>query len=168
MSGFMFGGSALALDIGVKNTTGIPLQRGDIVQVALLNADAADGFNAVIPSIAATTVGQLAPYGVVQAPDGHEIPDDGDMIIRILGVTDVSLQVNAGTAYVQDQVSAPNSAGAAGVRCTLGASATLTSTGALGGLQEMARAHAVILGANVTTAGTGAREWVSCWFNGLP
>jgi hypothetical protein len=164
----MFGGSALVLDIGVKNTTGITLQRGDIVQVALLNSDAADGFNAVIPAIGATTVGQLAPYGVVQAPNGHLIPDDEEMIIRILGVTDVSLQVDTATAYSQDQVSAPNTAGAAGVRCTLDASGALTSTGALGGLQEMARCHAVILGANVTTAGTGAREWVSCWFNGLP
>ena len=35
MSGFMFGGSALTLDIGVKNTTGFSLEHGDVVQVAL-------------------------------------------------------------------------------------------------------------------------------------
>jgi hypothetical protein len=168
MSGFMFGGSALALDVGAKNKTGISLERGDIVQIALLNADAADGFNAVIPSIANTTVGQLAPYGVVQAPPGAEISDGDDMIIRILGVTDVSLQIVGATLFTQDQVSAPNTAGAAGVRCTLAASATLTSTAATGGLQQVSRAHAVILGPTVTTTADGKRERVSCWFNGLP
>lgn len=168
MSGFMFGGSALTLDIGVQNATGLSLEHGDVVQVALLNADAADGFRAVIPDVANATIGQYAPVGVVQAPEGHTIPNTEDMIIRILGVTDVSLQVNAGTLYTRDEVSNVNNAGGAGVRCTIAASAAVSSTAAAAGLQQMSRAHAVILGPTVTTAGTGARERVRCWFNGLP
>ena len=172
MSDFMFGGSALTLDIGVKNTTGLSLQHGDVVQVALLNADAADGFNAVIPDVQASTIGQYAPMGVVQAPSGHEIPDDEEMIIRILGVTDVSLDVNTGggVTYSRDEVSNVTNAGTLGARCTIAASAAPGSTAGAAGLQQMSRAHAVILGASVTTPNpaTNTRQRIRCWFNGLP
>jgi hypothetical protein len=169
MSGFMFGGSALTLDIGVKNTTGLSLERGDVVQVAVLNADSADGFNAVIPDVAATSLGQYAPAGVVQAPPGLSIPNNEDMIVRIVGVTDVSLNVAAGTLYTRDQISNVTTAGAAGAQCTIAASAAVLTTAGVAGLQQKARAHAVILGTTVTTGGVATtRERISCWFNGLP
>jgi hypothetical protein len=172
MSGFMFGGSALTLDIGVENTTGFPVERGDVVQVALLNADNPDGFNAVIPDVAAATLGQYAPMGVVQAPPGLEIPNGEAMIVRILGVTDISLDVGAtgpGLVYAQDQVSSVTNAGGAGTRCTIAASAAVGTTAAAAGLQQMARAHAVILTARTTAnPTTGVRERTRVWWNGLP
>ena len=172
MSGFLHGGSALTLDIGVKNTTGLSLQHGDVVQVALLNADSADGFSVVIPDVAAATVGQYAPMGVVQAPSGHSIPNNESMTIRILGVTDVSLDVNTGggVLYTRDQVSNVTNAGALGARCTIAASAAVGTTAAAAGLQQMSRAHAIILGTTVTTPNpaTNTRQRISCWFNGLP
>jgi len=167
MSGFLHGGSALTLDIGVKNTTGLSLQRGDIVQIALLNSDSADGYNVVIPSIANDTIGQHAPYGVVQAPVGLEIPNTEEMIVRIMGVTDISAQVDTATAYTRDTISTPNTAGGAGVRCTLDASVAVGATNGAAGLQQFVRAHAVILETK-TTAGNGTREWVNCFWNGLP
>ena len=172
MSGFMFGGSALTLDIGVQNRTGLALEHGDVVQVVLLNADGADGFRAVIPDVAAATIGQYAPVGVVQAPPGLSIPDREDMIIRILGVTDVSLDVNTGggVTYTRDQISNVTNAGALGARCTIAASAAVGTTAAAAGLQQMSRAHAVILGTTVTTPNpaTNTRQRIRCWFNGLP
>jgi len=91
MSGFMFGGSALTLDVGMQNGTGAVRQHGDVVTVALENIDtvAADGFEAALPEISATAIEQYALCGVVVAPTGIQIPTGENMTVRIMGPADV-------------------------------------------------------------------------------
>ena len=61
MSGFIHGGSALTLDIGVRNGTGAVATRGQVVQLDLATAGppAATGFTAIIPPLAAVLMGGL-------------------------------------------------------------------------------------------------------------
>jgi hypothetical protein len=91
MSGFMFGGSALTLDVGMQNGTGAARQHGDVVTVALENIDtaAADGFEAALPEISASAIEQYALCGVVVAPTGIQIPAGENMTVRIMGPADV-------------------------------------------------------------------------------
>ena len=85
MSGTMFGGSAFALDIGVKNDTGAAVSAGDILMVDA-RADTDDGYLAVKPETAGTEIGPFTMQGVVLAPEGLEIANGDGCIIRVLGV----------------------------------------------------------------------------------
>ena len=94
MSGTMFGGSAFALDIGVRNDTGGAVTAGDILMVdARTSAD--DGFLAVKPETGGTEIGPFTMQGVVLAPDGLSIGNGDDCIIRVLGVTRAKVKTGA-------------------------------------------------------------------------
>ena len=93
MSGFMFGGSALTLDVGVTNNTVQPWTAGDIVQVDLTQPIAvggtestSDGFDAIQCSSGNGDIGNYSVTGVVLAPAGLRITAGEDCIIRIMGI----------------------------------------------------------------------------------
>jgi len=88
MSGTMFGGSAFALDIGVRNDTGGTVVPGEILMVDA-RATTDDGFLAVYPEMGGTEIGAHTIQGVVLGPDGHVFDDQAELLIRILGIADV-------------------------------------------------------------------------------
>ena len=90
MSGFLFGGSALTLDISLLNGTGGARKNGDVVSVALedIGGDAATGYEAALPAVSASGVGHYAICGVVIAPEGHEYQAEESMNVRIMGAAD--------------------------------------------------------------------------------
>ena len=158
MSDFMFGGSALTLDISAVNGSGDTVKNGDILQISLLAADGADGAVAVVPVLDNTGASQLAPMGVVQAPDGLNIATGDNCILRMVGRCGV-LGL-ASTTYATDQVVY----GTDGTK-VLTASATLVSSAnyvqsSFGGRLR----GAVLTGITTTTDG----ELVDCWVSGLP
>lgn len=107
MSGFMFGGSAFTLDIGVRNDTGGAVVSGDVVQIDLVDTVLGvqvgqDGFGAITPPAAGTNngwngnpvdsgAGQFSVTGAVVAPTGLSIPNGEDMMIRVGGVARVQV-----------------------------------------------------------------------------
>ena len=53
MSGFMFGGSALTLDVGVLNNSGVPVTEGMVLSLDMDAAAGPEGFRAQLPVVAA-------------------------------------------------------------------------------------------------------------------
>lgn len=96
MSGFLFGGSALTLDISLLNGTGGARKNGDVVSVALedIGGDVATGHEAVLPAVSATGVGHYAICGVVIAPEGHEYQAEEAMNVRIMGAANARVTGN--------------------------------------------------------------------------
>ena len=89
MSGLIHGGSALTLDIGVKNDTGVVVPVGSVLAVALANladGSTADGFSADWPVL---VNGQSNSYrsvvGVVLGPAGTTVAIGEDCTIRVAG-----------------------------------------------------------------------------------
>jgi hypothetical protein len=96
MSGFLFGGSALALDISLLNGTGGVRKNGDVVAVALedIGGDAATGYEAALPAVSASGVGNFALCGVVVAPEGHEYAEEDSMNVRVMGAANARVTGN--------------------------------------------------------------------------
>ena len=95
MSNFMFGGSALGLDIGARAHAA--LERGDVVQINPLVGSTDDGLTTQ-DCVVGTGPAQLAPIGVVLGSSGKSTFALGeDVLIRILGVVDAKF-VGAVTA----------------------------------------------------------------------
>jgi|7_EtaG_2_1085326.scaffolds.fasta_scaffold00134_15 hypothetical protein len=157
MSGFMFGGSALTLDIGAVNGTGAVVTNGDILQISLLNSDSPDGNIAVVPVLSTGGVSQFAPMGVVIAPDGLSIAPNENITLRVLGRCNV-LGL-ASTGYAVNGVVYGTDSSKALIDDTTVASASYVPA-AFGG-----RLRGVVLTA--VTTGTGG-ELVDCWICGLP
>ncbi len=89
MSTFMFGGSALALDIAGRAHAA--LEAGDVVMLDPEASSAADGLTTRTPVVNAG-VGQIAPYGVVLGSSGKSSFAVGeDILIRIIGVVNVKM-----------------------------------------------------------------------------
>ena len=107
MSGFMFGGSALTLDIGVRNDTGGAVVAGDIMQIVfllpVLGVDVGqDGFGAITPGAGGADNGWadnpmdpgsgfFSVTGSVVAPVGLNIPALEAVIIRVGGPAQVQV-----------------------------------------------------------------------------
>lgn len=112
MSGFTHGGSALTLDIGVRNDTGAACSNGDIVQIDFLQLVggvnvAQDGLGAIQPAAGGGLngwgnnpvdlgSGYMSVTGSVIAPQGHTIMPTEEMTIRVAGVAEVSVAGGAG------------------------------------------------------------------------
>ena len=159
MSDFMFGGSALTLDISAENASGGTVQKGDILQISLLNSDGPDGRKAVKPVLSNGGVSQLAPMGVVIAPEGLEIGTGDSVILRMLGRCDVLGKVSV--TYTQDEVVVPDNG-----QTYLSASKLTLGTNAY--QQELAggRLRGVVLTTKAAAA-TG-RTLIDCFVSGLP
>ena len=86
MSNFMFGGSALALDIAGRAHAA--LEAGDVVQINPLVGSTDDGLTTQ-DCVVGTGPAQIAPIGVVLGSSGKSTFATGeDVLIRILGVVD--------------------------------------------------------------------------------
>jgi len=108
MSGLMFGGSALTLDIGVKNDTGVVVQVGSVLAITLATladgASVADGFAADWPVLAAGTSNSYRSIvGVVLGPAGSSVPINGDCLIRVAGPCQARV-TTAGTMTIYDDL----------------------------------------------------------------
>jgi len=111
MSGLMFGGSALTLDVGITNDTGAALQVGSVVGVqlsALVSGAIADGF--AVDTVDLTN-GQSPGYrtivGVVLGPTGTSIPQGEDCIMRVAGPCKARV-TNAAAMVLYDDVQMTN------------------------------------------------------------
>lgn len=118
MSGFTHGGSALTLDIGVRNDTGAACSNGDIVQIDFLQLVggvnvAQDGLGAIQPVAGAAIngwngnpaqlgSGYMSVTGSVIAPQGHTIMATEEMTIRIAGAAEVSVLAPGGGLVIGD------------------------------------------------------------------
>ena len=97
MSGFMFGGSALTLDVGVTNNTGFAVNQGDVLQIALAVA-ADDGLLAEECASGTGDINIFSVTGVVLAPTGLNIAQGENCIIRVVGPAKAKCVTSA--AYV--------------------------------------------------------------------
>ena len=88
MSTFMFGGSALKLDIAARAHA--TLNKGDVVQINPLVGATDDGLTTRVPATG-TGPAQVAPMGVVLGSSGKSRFTTGeDVLIRVLGVVDAA------------------------------------------------------------------------------
>ena len=173
MSGFMFGGSALTLDIGVRNNTVQPVVRGDVLQIDLTQAvdptsleSTSDGYDAVHCGTADGDIGNYSVTGVVLAPPGKEIGPQEECIIRVMGIADV--QGVVGVQYTTGRLMTPSTVtphATTHVRMTmlLPVVADLSSNATKPDL--IAKAVCLETPAAVIPAGGGL---VKCWVKGLP
>jgi hypothetical protein len=114
MSGFLHGGSALNLDIGVRNDSGAARSHGDVVQIDFAQAGVGqDGFGAVTPPAGGAQSGWadnpldigsgfLSVTGSVIAPQGHTIMATEEMTIRVAGAAQVRVLAPVGGIVVGD------------------------------------------------------------------
>jgi len=114
MSDFMFGGSALTLDIGVRNDTGAAVVAGDVVQIDFAQgAVGQDGYGAVTPAAGGADNGWadnpldvgsgfFSVTGSVVAPTGASIQTLDGMIIRVGGAAQVQVLAPVGGIAVGD------------------------------------------------------------------
>ena len=169
MSGFMFGGSALTLDIGVRNNTVQPVIAGDVLQVDLTQAavgelSTSDGYDAVHCSVGTNEIGHYSVTGVVLAPEGREIGPQEECIIRVMGMVEV--QATAGASYTTGQLLTPTAvtpSASTPVRFTVAASAAVDVSSNL--TRADISAKAVCL--QTVTAPSGVSK-IKAWMKGLP
>tara|TARA_R110002012_G_scaffold314722_2_gene527735 strand:- start:252 stop:773 length:522 start_codon:yes stop_codon:yes gene_type:complete len=172
MSGFMFGGSALTLDVGVKNNTVQPVVAGDVLQVDLTQAidatskeSTSDGLAAIQAGSGDASIGNYSITGVVLAPAGHSIAAGENCIIRVMGIVDV--QGVAGAGYTTGHLLTPTNSltpsASSPIKLTVDASvapnlaSTLTSADF--------KAKAVCLESRTLTSDGGT---IKAWFKGFP
>ena len=179
MSGFLHGGSALNLDIGVRNDSGAARAHGDVVQIDFVQLEGAppantgqDGFGAVTPPGGGVLNGWsdnpidigsgfLSVTGSVIAPQGQTIMDTEDMIIRVAGAAQVRVLAPGGGINVGDllDISPTNN--------------HLVQSGMNGGNISVANTAAstgLIRGVALQTLGAGATGVINVWlrpFGGL-
>ena len=113
MSGLMFGGSALTLDIGVTNATGAAVTEGMVLAIELDNATAAnnDGFRAQLPAVVAANPEMfVTAHGAALVPSGLSIPDGEDLLIRIVGPCKVRVDGNSQNIAIGDLLFTVNGA----------------------------------------------------------
>tara|TARA_R110000824_G_scaffold279574_3_gene467773 strand:+ start:6496 stop:6978 length:483 start_codon:yes stop_codon:yes gene_type:complete len=102
----MFGGSALTLDIGVRNDTGVAVPVGSVLAVALANladGSTADGFSADWPVLAAGTSNSYRSIvGVVLGPTGTTVPVGENCRIRVAGPCEARVTTAGAMALYDD------------------------------------------------------------------
>ncbi|MAH51315.1 hypothetical protein CMI37_36195 [Candidatus Pacearchaeota archaeon] len=146
MSNFMFGGSALALDIGARAHQA--LSAGDVVQINPLVGSTDDGMTTQ-DCIVGTGPVQIAPVGVVLGSSGKSSFVTGeDVLIRVLGIVDAAFAgaVTAGHVAIMTN-----------------AARTLTSAGNATWAANSNSVHIVAV-AHETLTGAGTAQ---VYFNGL-
>ena len=163
MSGLMFGGSALTLDVGVTNNTGFAVNKGDVLQIALAVA-ADDGFSAEECSSGTGDINIFSVTGVVLAPAGLDIAQGEDCIIRVVGPAKAKALLSANYVVGQGIKPTDGLTPAAGEPLTFDASAAPNSAAADMAAGNML-AKAVCLEA-VTGASDG--QLIDVWMKGLP
>jgi hypothetical protein len=156
MSDFMFGGSALTLDVGVRNQTAGAVSQGDIIQIDLTSASE-DGFDAVECQSGDTATGNHSVTGAVLAPAGLSIGVGDNCIVRVMGKA--KAKAETGAVYAVGEICAPSDGA-----MTLAASAAP----ALGAYSAAdLKAKAVALEA-VGGGGADAGQLIDVWMKGLP
>ena len=98
MSGFMFGGSALTLDVGVVNATGAAVTEGMVLAIELDDATAADndGLRAQLPVVAGGNPEMfVTAHGAALVPTGQSIANGDNLIVRVVGPCRVRVDANA-------------------------------------------------------------------------
>ena len=112
MSGFMFGGSALTLDIGVKNATGAAVTEGMILAIELDDAVTAannDGLRAQLPVVAGANPEMLVTvHGAALVPTGGSIADGDNLIVRVVGPCKVRVDGNTQNIAIGDMLYTAN------------------------------------------------------------
>ena len=113
MSGFMFGGSALTLDIGVVNATGAAVTEGMVLAIELDDGTAAnnDGLRAQLPVVVAGNPEMLVTaHGAALVPTGGSIADGDNLIVRVVGPCKVRVDGNAQNIAIGDLLFTVNGA----------------------------------------------------------
>ena len=108
MSGFMFGGSALTLDVGVVNATGAAVTEGMVLAIELDDAATAannDGLRAQLPVLAGANPEMVVTvHGAALVPTGGSIADGDNLIVRVVGPCKVRVDGNAQNIAIGDML----------------------------------------------------------------
>jgi hypothetical protein len=108
MSGFMFGGSALTLDVGVVNATGAAVTEGMILAIELDDAVTAannDGLRAQLPVLTAANPEMVVTvHGAALVPTGASVADGDNLIVRVVGPCKVRVDANAQNVAIGDML----------------------------------------------------------------
>ena len=162
MSGFMFGGSALTLDIGVVNATGAAVTEGMILAIELDDATAAnnDGLRAQIPVLAALNPEMIVTaHGAALVPTGGSVADGDNLIVRLVGPCKVRVDGNSVNIAIGDCLMTVN---ASTDLVTVGTQPDLVG-GALADVQEILKTKAI-----ARAAATADNVLINAWMKGLP
>ena len=109
MSGFMFGGSALTLDVGVLNNSGVPVTEGMVLSLDMDAAAGPEGFRAQLPVVAAGNPEMLLPVvGAALVPTGQAVRNGEALTIRVVGPCRVRVDGNAQNIVVGDVLELQN------------------------------------------------------------
>lgn len=176
MSGFMFGGSALTLDVGVLNNSGAPVTEGMILSLDMDGAPGqGEGFRAQLPVVAGANPEMLVTVvGAALVPTGQVVRNGEALTVRVVGPCKVRVDANAQniavgdllqlqngspdlvtTAAQPDVLTPPTNADDAGGRNSRVAASV--------SLQIAARSKAIARGAATTD-----NFLVDAWMSGLP
>ena len=88
MSGFMIGGAALTLDVGVVNATGAAVTEGMVLAIELDDAAAGnnDGIRAQLPVLLADNPEMIVTvHGAALVPTGASVAAGDNLIVRVVG-----------------------------------------------------------------------------------
>ena len=171
MSGFMFGGSALTLDIGVVNETGAAVTEGMVLAIELDSgtADDNDGFRAKIPVKADGNPEMfVACHGAALVPPGQSIADGDNLIVRVVGPCRVRVDAASPNVALGDVLIIANGSTDLKKPNALPALAT----GATGGytqsqIQSLLDMHAVKAVSRQSPTATTDNALIDAWMKGL-
>jgi hypothetical protein len=163
MSGFMFGGSALTLDIGVKNATGAAVTEGMILAIELddtVTAANNDGLRAQIPVLLAANPEMIVTaHGAALVPTGGSIADGDNLIVRVVGPCRVRVDGNSQNIAIGDCLMTVN---ASTDLVTIATQPDLVG-GAVADVQEILKTKAI-----ARAAATADNVLINAWMKGLP
>ena len=171
MSGFMFGGSALTLDIGVVNATGAAVTEGMVLAIELDSATAAnnDGFRAKIPVKADGNPEMfVACHGAALVPSGQSIPDGENVIVRVVGPCKVRVGAASPNVALGDVLIIANGSTDLKKPAALPALAAAASGSyAQAQIQSLLDMHAVKAVSRQSPSATTDNTLIDAWMKGL-
>ena len=162
MSGFMFGGSALTLDVGVVNATGAAVTEGMVLAIELDDAAAGnnDGLRAQLPVLLAANPEMIVTvHGAALVPTGASVAAGDNLSVRVVGPCKVRVDGNAQNIAIGDCLMTVN--GSSDL-VTIAAQPDLVG-GALADVQEILKTKAI-----ARQAATADNVLIDAWMKGLP
>ena len=164
MSGFMFGGSALTLDIGVQNATGAAVTEGMILAIELDDGTAKnnDGLRAQIPVLlSANPEMVVTAHGAALVPTGQSIPDGENVIVRLVGPCKVRVDGNSQNIAIGDCLMTVN--GSTDLVTIAAQPDLISGSGAVADVFEILKTKAI-----AREAATTDNVLINAWMKGLP
>ena len=164
MSGFMFGGSALTLDVGVINATGGDVTEGMVLAIELDSATASenDGYRAQKPVLlSANPEMVVTAHGAALVPAGQTIADGDPLIVRVVGPCKVRVDANSQNVAIGDCLMIAN--GSTDLITIASQPDLISGSGAVADVFEILKTKAI-----AREAATADDTLIDGWMKGLP